>query len=451
MKTLITENFKVELAKQLYNSLDLAFNDFVSLDNRNYFFAVLGKQTEWPDPENIPNPTEAVKCLNQLFRTGLYAKRLSNSNASFVVRRIDWKSDTVYDGFSDFNCVFTFNLNFYVMNSNFQVFKCLDNNGRSPSTFEPAITLSTTSLEEPFVKTADGYRWKYLYTLSSIQRQRYLTQEWMPVSRNKFVSSAAINGSIDIVKILNSGNNYVNGPLQNIIRIDGDGTGALLRANVISGKLTDIIIQNRGRDYTYADLTVIDIEGGLGSGAELEIVVSPQDGHGFDPVYELGASTLMFDCDFDGADPDFISENDYRQVFILKNPIDPITNNLALNEKYNLYYRIRTSPGIGDFNEDEKVFQGITFEDAKFTADVIYFDQVQNFLYLNNIKGDISTNESIKGIQSGSIRIVNSVNPPTLKLFTGKVLYISNTEFVSRNNNQTDRIRFILKFDSNEE
>jgi hypothetical protein len=320
-----------------------------------------------------------------------------------------------------------------------------------PSTSEPSITLSTTSLEEPFIKTGDGYKWKYLYTLSSIQRQKYLTEDFMPVSVNKFVSASAINGSIDIVKIINSGNNYVDGTLQNIITIEGDGTGASFRANVSSGNINDIIIQNRGQNYTQADLFVQDVEGGIGSGAQLEIVVSPQNGHGFDPVYELGASTLMFDCDFPGDDNDFLSENDYRQVFILKNPIDNRTNNIAIDEKYNLYYRIRTSPGIGDFNEDELVFQGTTFEDATFTADVVYFDQVQNFLYLNNFKGNLQTNEAIKGFDTGSIRIVNAFDSPTMKLFSGKVLYISNTEFVSRNDNQTDRIRFILKFDSNEE
>jgi hypothetical protein len=449
MKTLITRDFKIELAKQVYEILDLRFNAFLPPDRQNYLYAVLGRQLPWPN-DTIPQPTEAVNCLNQLFRTGLFAKRLSNSQASFVTRRIDWKSGTVYDAFSDFVCNFSFDLDFYVMNSKFQVFKCLSNNGSVPSTAEPEITLSTTSLEEPSIRTGDGYKWKYLYTLSSIQKQKYLTEEWMPVSVNKFVSAAAINGSIDLVKIVNSGNNYVNGSTQNIITVIGDGTGATLRANVSGGKIIDVIIQNRGRDYTYADLVVRDVEGGVGSGAKLEISVSPQNGHGFDPIYELGASTLMFDCDFDGNDPDFLSDNDYRQVFILKNPREQSTNSLATGENYTCYFRIRTSPGVGNFNEDEIVFQGTTLEESNFTADVVYFDQVQNFLYLNNVKGNISTNESIKGIQSGSIRIVNAVEEPSLKLFTGKVLYISNAESISRNTNQTDRVRFILNFEGNE-
>lgn len=415
MNILNTVDFKIELAKRVYDLMDLRLNSFLPLENRSFLYAVLGRQLPWPNDE-IPVPTEAVNCLNQLFRTGLFVKRLTNTNASFVVKRIDWKTETVYDAFSDAICNFTYDLDFYAMNSQYQVFKCLDNNNNSPSTSEPSITLSTTSLEEPFIRTADGYKWKYLYTLSSIQRQKYLTEEWMPVSVNKFVSAAAINGSIDLVKIINSGNNYVSGSLQNIITVEGDGTNAALRANVVDGKIVDVIIQNRGQNYTYADLIVTDVPGGSGSGAELEISVAPQNGHGFDPVYELGATNLMFDCDFDGDDESFLADNDYRQVFIVKNPIDNLTGSIAQNEKYTCYYKIKTSPGVGNYNEDEKVFQGVTLEDATFTADVVYFDQIQNFLYLNNIRGNIAINDSIKGAQTGSIRIVNNVEDPTLRL-----------------------------------
>jgi hypothetical protein len=450
MNSLVTEIFKIELAKQVYNLIDLNSNASLPEDRQNYLFAILGRQIPWPNSDTPTVPTQAVNCLNQLFRDALYAKRLTNAEASFVVRRIDWNSGTVYDGYSDQQCNFTFSLNFYVMNSNFQVFKCLENNGGIASTSEPSITLSSTSLEEPYIETADGYKWKFLYTLSSIQRQKYLTDDFMPVSVNKFVSAAAINGSLDLIDIVNTGNNYTDGVTQDIITVVGDGTGAILRANVDGGQIQNIVIQNRGQDYTYAEITVTDVEGGIGTGAILEATIAPQNGHGFDPVFELGASTLMFDCDFEGDDPVFTSENDYRQVFIVKNPTDSLTGTLAKLEKYTLYHRITTSPGVGDFSQDEIVFQGVTFEESSFTANVVSFDPVNNYLFVNNIRGNFNVNESIKGLSSGSIRIINSVLEPSLKPFTGKVLYISNTEPVSRNLNQTDRIRFILKFESNE-
>jgi len=445
MSYLLTENFKIEMAKKVYDLIDLSNNSILPESKKSYIFAVLGKQTAWTaNTEVVPPPEETTDFYNQLYRNSLFAKRLTNADASFVVRRIDWEQNTIYDQYDDDN--FSYDNDFYVMNTNYKVFKCLDNNSGAASTQEPDITLSSTSLEEPYVQTSDDYKWKYLYTLNSLQRQKYLTQDWMPVSTNKFVSASSVNGSIDVVRVTNSGNNYTNGTNQNIISITGDGSGATFRANVSGGQIQDIIIQNRGVNYTSATLSITDVSGGVGTAGAAEVVISPQNGHGYDPVYELGASTLIFDCDFEGNDLSFLNQNDYRQVYLLKNPTDQATNALAVGEKYSMYYRIKTSPGLGNFNEDEVVYQGVTFNSATFTADVVYFDEVQNYLYVNNVRGNLGTNQSIKGLSTGSIRIVNGFILPGLKLYSGKVLYISNAQPVSRNEEQTDRVRFLLNF-----
>ena len=445
MSYLLTENFKIEMAKKVYDLIDPSNNSILPESKKSYIFAVLGKQTAWTaNTEVVPPPEETTDFYNQLYRNSLFAKRLTNADASFVVRRINWEQNTIYDQYDDDN--FSYDNDFYVMNTNYKVFKCLDNNSGAASTQEPDITLSSTSLEEPYVQTSDDYKWKYLYTLNSLQRQKYLTQDWMPVSTNKFVSASSVNGSIDVVRVTNSGNNYTNGTNQNIISITGDGSGATFRANVSGGQIQDIIIQNRGVNYTSATLSITDVSGGVGTAGAAEVVISPQNGHGYDPVYELGASTLIFDCDFEGNDLSFLDQNDYRQVYLLKNPTDQATNALAVGEKYSMYYRIKTSPGLGNFNEDEVVYQGVTFNSATFTADVVYFDEVQNYLYVNNVRGNLGTNQSIKGLSTGSIRIVNGFILPGLKLYSGKVLYISNAQPVSRNEEQTDRVRFLLNF-----
>jgi len=111
-----------------------------------------------------------------------------------------------------------------------------------------------------------------------------------------------------------------------------------------------------------------------------------------------------------------------------------------------MYTRIKTSPGVGDYNNDETVFQGTTFADATFTAEVISFDEVQNYLYLNNIRGTLQNNQAIKGLNSGSIRVVNSIVQPTLDLFSGKILYVADKLPIARDPSQTERIRFIMSF-----
>lgn len=442
MAALISKNLKILMAKQIYNLLDLGANSYLPDLRKSYIYAFIGRVLPWNSGTEVAGtPTDADRDVSDYFRNGVFAKQVSLENASLVVDRVDWTSNTVYN-------TYEFNTNFYVLNTKDQVFKCLSNVAPTiASTSEPELTLSTTSLEEPYVETADGYKWKYLYTLTSAQKQKFLSEDWMPVTYNKFVRAAAIGGSIDIVNVTNSGNNYTDGTVQDIITIDGDGTGAVLKANVSGGQIQDIIIQDRGQNYTYANLTIEDVSGGIGTGAAATISVSPHDGHGYDPIYELRATTIMFNVEFDqdenGALP---TDNEFREVVLLQNPKVASTGKIATDSSYTLYTKVKVSPGVGDFNNDEVVYQGATYADRTFSAEVISFDEVQNQLYLNNVRGTIQSNQAIKGYTTGSIRVVNSVTNPTLQLYSGKLLYISDELPITRDPSQTERIRFILSF-----
>lgn len=513
MPSLLTKNFKVLLARQVYNLLDLAANSYLPTGRKSYMFAFIGKALPWNNGTEVPpTPSDADNAINENFRYGILAKRLSYADASLVVPRIDWEANTVYNTYLS-------NTNFYVLNSKDQVFKCLSNNAGANSTSQPELTLSTTSLEEPYLQTSDGYKWKYMYTLTSVQKQKFFSEEWMPVVTNKFVSAAAQPGSIDIVTITNSGNNYVSGSLQDIITVTGDGTGAVLKANVSAlsipltgaanvsnttvvvtgnnslfsseitvgqiinfgsesklvvkidsatslnvnsvfsatqsnvsisktgGQVTDIIIQERGESYTYANLSFQDVTGGTGSGASATVSIAPHDGHGYDAVSELSANTIMFNVEFDRDENNTIPvDNDFRQVVLLHNPYNYGTTTLATSNNYTLYTKIAVSPGIGDFNNDEFVYQGDSLETSSFRGAVISFDDVGNELYLNNIRGTVNINESLFGANSGAIRVVNSTTNPTLDLYSGKVLYINNRLPITRDATQKERIRFILSF-----
>jgi len=441
MSSLITKNFKVLLAKQLYNLLDLTANSYLPTSRRSYMYAFIGKQLPWNAGTEVPvTPTETDSVINDYYRYGILAKQLSYTNASLVVDRNNWTANTKYNTYEA-------NTNFYILNSSDQVFKCLANNASANSTVEPALSLSTTSLEEPYVLTADGYKWKYLYTISSVQKQRFLTADWMPVVNNKFVTASAVPGGIDIVTITNAGNNYTNGATQSIISIDGDGTGAVLKANVTGGRVVNVIIQDRGMQYTYADLTFTDVAGGTGTAATATVSIAPHDGHGYDPLYELAASNLMFNVEFNQDESGILpTDNDFRQVVLLHNPFLNDTSTPATGQSYSLYTRITTSPGVGDFGIDEVVYQGATYADSTFTADVISFDTVENHLYVNNVRGILSVNSAIKGRDTGAIRVVNAIQNPTLDLYSGQILYITSKTPITRDDAQTERIRFILSF-----
>lgn len=101
---------------------------------------------------------------------------------------------------------------FYVLTDEFNVYKCLDNNNNSPSTAKPV----GTQLEPIF--TSDGYVWKYMYNVPIGLRNKFLTNDHIPVTSsltNQFYN----NGSLDTIKILNKGSGYTSAT----ILVDGDG------------------------------------------------------------------------------------------------------------------------------------------------------------------------------------------------------------------------------------
>lgn len=80
-----------------------------------------------------------------------------------------------------------------------------------------------------------------------------------------------------------------------------------------------------GRDYTYATVSSVaglTFYGITGDIADIALpVISPPNGHGSNPVVELGAAALMVVTDFDQDEDGYIStKNEFRQFGIIKNP-----------------------------------------------------------------------------------------------------------------------------------
>lgn len=179
-------------------------DDFVSrLDaNTNSYYVFLGKHTEWAD-ENAPDATTTsvdkthYKIRNEL----LYSKRLFSTNTANMIRKVEWVANTAYANYDHRDDELS-TKDFFVINTSNNVFKCLYNGANGYSTSEPT-TLTTSSFE-----TADGYIWKYLYSLSSANDVQFSTTSYIPVDSNTTVTSAAVEGTIDVILIDNSGQGY---------------------------------------------------------------------------------------------------------------------------------------------------------------------------------------------------------------------------------------------------
>ena len=175
---------------------------------------------------------------------------LTYSNSNVTIRRQD-------------NTFTLFANTFYVRNSRDQVFKCLFNNAQANSTIEPTIDIDGQLPENAFILTSDGYKWKYMYTIPPGLKQKFFTQNWMPVANDAAVQVAAGDGRVDIINVLWGGSGHLSGGNSNSASIlsitNTDGAGANLVAKVANGVITSVTILNGGNSHTSGIVTVSDL------------------------------------------------------------------------------------------------------------------------------------------------------------------------------------------------
>ena len=174
---------------------------------------------------------------------------LTYSNTNTIIRRLDNTYPLVAN-------------TYYVRNNRDQVFKCLFNSNNTISTIEPTIDIDGQLPENPFIRTADGYKWKYMYTIPAGLKQKFFTSKWMPVISDDAVKSASVDGRIDDIRVLWGGSGHLAGANSNTARIlsitNTDGQNANLAARVTSGNITSVTILNGGNNYTRGIVTVSD-------------------------------------------------------------------------------------------------------------------------------------------------------------------------------------------------
>lgn len=168
--------------------------------NNIYYFTV-SKFSPWTDENNPDTAIETTQAINQFHREMILGKRIKSEDVISLIPRHFWTSNTVYTQYDDTDPDL-FDKEFYVVNGSEQVYKCLFNNGGIPSTSEP--TLVQTSK----FQTADGYVWKYMYSISTSNNSKFSTGSYIPIDANSSVVAAAANGSIDIVLITDQGSGY---------------------------------------------------------------------------------------------------------------------------------------------------------------------------------------------------------------------------------------------------
>jgi len=401
-----------------------------------------------------------------VFKDIIATKQITSSDIAPVIQRIDWESGSIYDYYTDVEDMFVQNSDglllkqFYVRNRFDQVFKCLWNNDGGESTVEPQFlpgTFDSTFL----VKTADGYKWKYMYSIDSGLKQKFFDTNWMPVPIGQNipnpVDTFAAQGSIEVVNLTTTGNGYTSGGVT--ITITGDGQYANGTALVnAAGYLYDVAVSNTGTGYTHSSVTITPNPGyATPNTAAIAIApTSPIGGHGFDPISELGCSHVMVGLEFIESEGGLIpTDITFYQLGLLLDPvsqesISQTPPTLANSAVYDATTQLYVSAGTGTFISGQTVYQGSSQATATFIGEIVSYDPLANVVRVINITGSPTLNDAViqdaSGPVGGAIRTLLSVTNPDFITFSGYMAYIENRTGITRSADGTEQFRIVLSF-----
>ena len=470
--------------------------------------------------ENIPplpldNQREKIALYDEI----IAAKRITDSFARTVIRRYNWdlsanpKFDMWKPDYSDTpggggqigkttatGATSIADAKFYVMNSAYEVFKCLYN-GENPSN-----TTGQNATEEPYVgganydnstglyteTTGAGYVWKYMYTIPTDDVLKFLSSDFMPIvlpaqPSRQAVVALAVPGAIDAVVVEDAGSNL---PISQTLytSIKGDGTGGVIEfVTNGAGSITSASVQSRGQGYTYAnvllgsgnlfsDAGLTTPVGGYTGNASIEAILPPQGGHGSDHETELNGKRVMTNIRLTYAEGsgDFPVDNDFRRIGIIADPYEYGTTNYAVADTLSGLKAIKISGATADFLPDETIEQPVTggtaygtvvswtLDGGSTTAGVLKYIQTNDAHTDQGVVRAFESNgaNAVTGETSAASGTVDTGYAGSLLGVTftaglanteiennsGDVIYIENRRLITRAPDQIEDIKLVIEF-----
>lgn len=454
MGTIITDNFKLEMVKSLVSHFNNADN--------NIYIGV-GKSEPWNDSSDAaPVPLNNEKEIRN-FRNGLQSIKKVFA-VSGVIPRVNWTSGTVYSQYDDTQIGRPSPPN-YVMNTNHHVYMCLRTGRNKKGETVVSTVMPTNSNNDPF-ETADGYVWKFLYTISALEADQFLTASFMPT---RYITSVDSNssgvelkqyeiqrtarpGRITSFVMESGGIGYDSNDPPTVLLVKGNGDSShVVSVFIESGRITKLEMDADSSTLAYGDgyeegVDVV-ITGGVGSGAMARAVISPAQGIGYNAMADLKTDAFAMHVKIEGDDQDFIVGNDFRQIGIIANP----KKNQAIDSDFTdqtgtLLRAMKLNNVSYVFTTDNRIkavtgTQAEAFVDRYNDSDkILYYHQTPATGFINFDSNDVIDEVDGNGLGNFENHIIPEVKP-----FTGDVLYINNRASIIRSSTQTEDVKIILQ------
>ena len=334
------------------------------------------------------------------------------------------------------------NAQYYVINNNYEVFKCLYNGTgadyptgrdaslepkRNPGPTGEGVYDSATGIYTEFPDVTNGYIWKYLFTIPTNDVLRFLSTDFMPIVEDATVTALAASqaGAITTLVLRDKGSNL---PASDVIyaEILGDGANGRVRIETDqNGQITTAYLVDNtgarvnvsGSGYTYANILIKNgylfqqpdltspFTVDASATGNIEVIVPPQGGHGSDCIVELLAKRIMANIRLTYAEGsgDFPVDNDFRRIGIIKNPRLPApSTDFATQDTLSAISAIKLTSVSSSFQPDEVVKQEVA-------AGEFAYGTVVSWVWDEVPAGQTPNSGTLKYFQSSELHTDNGV------------------------------------------
>lgn len=514
MAAVVTDQFRLSNASNFVDSVTSASNSYyvyLGTCNPTTPSVGFGRTSDWNT--NVPSPTDNLQYTGFYKKNILFGKKVNSANIRRVIRKVTWVANNRYDMYRhdysilnptpNSNSSRLYDCNYYVMNSDFRVYVCIDNgsSGSNPKGNNSQDEPTFTNLAPSAAGTSgDGYVWKYLFSVSPSDIIKFDSTEYIVVpndwdtTTDTQISDVREAGDSDVqsnqikkVYIDNAGSGYSAGTVD----ILGDGSGGRVSITVDSaGAITGTTVTAGGKGYTFGvvDLGSLQPAGSIPNPAKLIPIIPPSRGHGYDVYTELGTDKVLIYARFDSSTKDFPVDTQFAQVGILKNPQELSSTSIFTQSNFSSLFAVKLAddfagtPTIGgeitqtrtdgnvakgyvaSYDSETKVLKYFqdrslyfgndkdqTDYDDVTTASTIY-DFESSASTITPFSGSINTTFTGNSVTVGSkvvdlgVTFTNGLASPEINKKTGDVIYIDNRPTVVRDIRQKEDVKIILEF-----
>ena len=444
------------LKKQVISSIQSDFAD----SDVNYF-AVIGRSEDWNDSDIAPTVVNTAR-EERNFRLGAQSAK-NIIDLSFVVPRYNWSSGAIYSAYDDAQVGYPAQ-SYYVMNDNNQVYMCIQQSKNASgqaqvSTVQPSGNTTGTPFD-----TADGYIWKFLYSISALDATKYISANYLPIKlqgatdsdspaadvEQLAVQNAAIVGQIVGYAVDSGGSGYTSTPT---ITVTGNGTKAKAGATISGGQVVKVELIDSSGNYTLGsgyDFADVAVTGG-GSPtkpASVRAILSTPLGLGGDPRDDLRSTAIMFNVKPEGTEnTDFIVGNDFRQVGLMKDLKDSSGSVDFTASTGIILKQLKLSSVTTGFTADNTIQGSTSGVEAlidKVDSSNIWYHQTEVTGFGNFDSGENITETDGNGAGVLNASFAPYINPE-IDAFSGKLLYIDNRAAITRATDQTEDIKIVIQ------